>query len=329
MLDIHVSPSPESPAERPLEILEAGTGHGALTLYLARAIHAANSLLPQELLTHMKGDVVEPRSEDDRTSATSDPPDDGTVSDYSISTHEREAIKTKLEQWKSKRHAVIHTLDISPKHSEHAKKIVYGFRQGIYAGNTEFHVDNVNDWIDQQVEMRAKHDPISASKEFLSHVILDLPSSYLSIAKASSVLHVSGSLLAFNPSITQIVACVDLIRDMRLPLVLDQVLETGSTLTGGRAWDVRAVRPRVLSRNRVEEKQDTFIGNASLDREPIEIQASSENIAGQETRDEEQAYLQEQEKTGWEMICRPKAGDKWASGGGFLGVWRKMRRREV
>ncbi|KAL6705901.1 hypothetical protein ACN47E_006361 [Coniothyrium glycines] len=44
LLDIHVdtpvhAPRPQDP---PLEILEAGTGHGALTLHLSRAIHAAN-----------------------------------------------------------------------------------------------------------------------------------------------------------------------------------------------------------------------------------------------------------------------------------------------
>ncbi|KFX96568.1 hypothetical protein V490_03275, partial [Pseudogymnoascus sp. VKM F-3557] len=38
-------PSSSSPSP-PLEIFEAGTGHGALTLHLARAIHAANPAPP-------------------------------------------------------------------------------------------------------------------------------------------------------------------------------------------------------------------------------------------------------------------------------------------
>ena len=44
LLDIHVEPATSvGPTDsRRLEILEAGTGHGSLTLHLARSIHAAN-----------------------------------------------------------------------------------------------------------------------------------------------------------------------------------------------------------------------------------------------------------------------------------------------
>jgi tRNA (adenine57-N1/adenine58-N1)-methyltransferase len=43
LLDIHV----DAGASPPLEIFEAGTGHGSLTLALARAVHAGNSHLPR------------------------------------------------------------------------------------------------------------------------------------------------------------------------------------------------------------------------------------------------------------------------------------------
>lgn len=43
LLDIHPPIDPEVHTRNgPLEIFEAGTGHGALTLYLARAIHGLN-----------------------------------------------------------------------------------------------------------------------------------------------------------------------------------------------------------------------------------------------------------------------------------------------
>src|SRR4051812_9042450 len=41
LLNLHVSP-PESPDEPPVEVLEAGTGHGSLTLSIARQLYAAN-----------------------------------------------------------------------------------------------------------------------------------------------------------------------------------------------------------------------------------------------------------------------------------------------
>ena len=47
LLDIHASPLTSYPGPPLLEILEAGTGHGGLTLYLAKAIHAANALRPR------------------------------------------------------------------------------------------------------------------------------------------------------------------------------------------------------------------------------------------------------------------------------------------
>lgn len=50
LLDIHVQPPSSDSLEEssPLEILEAGTGHGALTLHLARAINAANTRAPSK-----------------------------------------------------------------------------------------------------------------------------------------------------------------------------------------------------------------------------------------------------------------------------------------
>lgn len=45
LLDLHPDEETYSSGEERLEILEAGTGHGGLTLHLSRAIHAANSLV--------------------------------------------------------------------------------------------------------------------------------------------------------------------------------------------------------------------------------------------------------------------------------------------
>jgi tRNA A58 N-methylase Trm61 len=149
LLDIHVdtySPTSTSP---PLEILEAGTGHGALTLHLSRAIHAANP----------------PRLEKSTQLQSEDGLEDAVYLGESVADLDH----GNVESQKKSRRAIVHTLDISKKHSKHASKIVEGFRHGLYAANVDFHVGDVSDWIASQKSSRNTEDP------FLSYVFLDLP----------------------------------------------------------------------------------------------------------------------------------------------------------
>ena len=233
----------------------------------------------------------------------------------------------KLEEYKSQRKAVIHTLDISSHHSNHAKKVVAGFRRGLYAGDVDFHVGDLSEWIQQQLTARAESQ--SATNAFLSHIILDLPSSHRYIAQTASALHVDGSLIVFNPSITQITKCVEKIRNEKLSLILDRVLELGAAMTGGRQWDVRSVRPRALLRTEAEKEKDPDIAMAVENNDSNGATTGrgnmSLNIASNVMdRDEEQERTFDEHGTGWEMICRPKVGEI-VTGGGFLGVWKKMR----
>lgn len=272
MLDIHASSQHlRTESDQPLEVLEAGTGHGALTLYLAKAIHAANS-----------------------------PADDRGL----------------------QRGAIIHSLDISSAHSEHAKKLVEGFRRGLYVKDIEFHVGDVSKWIDQQISIREQEQREPTDKTFLSHIILDLPSSYSHVGKAAASLRANGNLLVFNPSVTQINACVQLIKEKRLLLRLDRILELGSTVTGGREWDIRAVKPRALLKAENEQKANVM---ATLAEKTSEEELLKDTLSSK-TRDEEQAQASAKDETGWEMICRPKPWTRTV-GGGFLAVWKKMRDR--
>ena len=252
--------------EPPLEILEAGTGHGALTLYLARAIHAAN------------------------------PP---------ASTKEKDL----------QRGAIIHSLEISQRHSEHAKQIVEGFRRGIYINDVDFHVSDVSKWIDNRIFAREQEQGEPSDQKFLSHVILDLPSSHSHIEKAASVLHTHGNLLIFNPSVTQINACVQLIKDKSVSLTLDRVLELGPAVTAGREWDIRFVKPRALLKAESEKK----VTNETPIADKMRVEAIMEGTK----RNEEEARASA-EGTGWETICRPKPFGR-TMGGGFLAMWTKMR----
>ena len=289
LLDIHVDTPSGIPAEeQPFEILEAGTGHGALTLHLARAIHAGNP----------------PRAKTPDYAINVEEPEDAVYMGESISDLQ----ETAIESWKPSRRAIVHTLDISSKHSKHAKKIVQGFRHGLYAGNVEFHVGDVSAWIASQRVTRQTAEP------FLNHVFLDLPNADTHLAKIVPALRVDGLLAVFNPSITQIAQCVEKIREEKLPYLLDQVVELGAGTI--REWDVRAVKPRSTLK-----KSDTKESPEASDAESIDP------VKGQEARDGELAETLAKEDEKWAMVCRPKAG-QMVVGGGFVALWRRMERIE-
>ena len=117
----------------------------------------------------------------------------------------------------------------------------------MYSANVDFGVGDLDTWIDQQVILRGLQSKPSAEQPFLSHAILDLPGSDKYVKKVASILHPNGTLVVFNPSITQIVDCVEVVRRMKVPLILDRVIELGAGMTGGRTWDVRSVKPRASS----------------------------------------------------------------------------------
>lgn len=209
-----------------------------------------------------------------------------------------------LASWKENRRAIVHTLDISSKHSKHAQKIVAGFRKGMYAGNVDFHVGDVSEWIAKQKTARKTEQP------FLTHVFLDLPNADHHLANVAPALHVNGLLAVFNPSITQIAECVEVIREKRMPYLLDQVIELG--VGNIREWDVRAVRPRATLRMAEEQDSSESSGEETIDP-----------AKGQEARDAELAEDLAKSQEKWAMVCRPKAGQQ-VVGGGFLGLWRRM-----
>ena len=293
-----------------MEVLEAGTGHGALTLHLARAIHAANLPLPaqQDPCTLARPDeklsVVQPHESMDGpigTPATpGDPYESGSTGKFA-----------------RRRQAIIHSLDNLLEHSKHARKIVQGFRRGLYNSDVEFHVGDVSEWIDKEFALRASNSTDSAEGAFLSHILLDLPNSHSYAMKIVSALHVYGHLVVFAPSITQIVNWVDEIRKKKLPLQLDQVIELGRGISGGRQWDVRGVKPKALTR-----ADSTRVVNLTnlVQNQMRESQDGHE----QATAKTSQARVDD-EDFGWEMVCRPKVGEQ-VVGGGFVGLWKKEER---
>lgn len=304
LFDLHISPaSPSSSAVEPrLEILEAGTGHGSLTLHLSRAIHAANPFKPSS---------EKNCNEDAIKQADAAQPGENEVCAVQVDP---------LSAWKASRRAVLHTIDVSAKYSKHARKVVSGFRHGLYADNVDFHVGDVSEWVKQELSRRADEQtsPEPSSEvgsekgssspkiPFLTHAFLDLPSTHTHLSTVASALQTDGMLVVFNPSITQIAECMQKIKQESIPLFLDQTLELGTNGTsGGREWDVRAVKPRAAKKEEVPAAAVTSAGEGE-----------------QSARDVEQVKSDAENQT-WSLVCRPKVGER-VVGGGFLGVFRKM-----
>ncbi|KAF2275066.1 S-adenosyl-L-methionine-dependent methyltransferase [Westerdykella ornata] len=296
LLDIHVDTYGSTTGDEPtFEILEAGTGHGALTLHLSRAIHAANPPFPRS--SSASSNPTPQAVEDAMDGAIYE---GAPVSDIEI---------TNLESWKANRRAIIHTLDIAVKHTKHAKQIVQGFRHGMYARNVDFHVGDVSEWIAEQKELRNIDGP------FLSHVFLDMPNADRHLGNVAEALRANGILAVFNPSITQIAECVALINKQRLPYLLDQVVELG--VGNIRQWDVRPVRPRATLREKGGARQP----EATLSDSPV--LAAVNEVEGQKARDRELAQDSAKQGEEFVMVCRPKVGEL-VVGGGFLALWRRM-----
>lgn len=216
---------------------------------------------------------------------------------------------------------MIHTVDVSARYSEHAKRIVHGFRRGLYSGDVTFHVANVSDWLDQQFKDRKLET--STDKSFLDHIIIDMPDSYQQVEKATSALRANGNLLLFNPSITQLISAVEEVRTKRLPLFLERVVELGPGLCGGKEWDVRAVKPRALLK--AEQERSLTRGKREANRAAYQegdAENSNEMLENSSSRDGEQSQAAADDIQGFQMICRPKAFARLV-GGGFLGLWRK------
>jgi len=305
LLDIHVDPARQEDAPEygpSLEILEAGTGHGSLTLHLARAIHAANS--PAPILSQA---LPPPVAEANAGSQSQAEP-----------TH---ASSPEYDAWRKNRRAVVHTLDISREHSLGARKVVRGFRQGIYAGNVDFNVGSIDRFIDSECQRRG------VSGKMFHHILLDLPGIHKYITKAAQGLKPDGTLIVFCPSVTQIAQCVEVIRKQKLPLSYQEVIELGAGYGGGKQWDVRlsrARKPKTVHESELDaaavEESDQAVPSAgffgllrrlfggAMPKKPA-ISQRVQNAVEDQT---------------WYTVCRPSVGHR-VVGGGFVGVWRRKK----
>jgi len=317
LFDIHVTPPSTSHGgehEAPFEILEAGTGHGSLTLHISRAIHGAHPPVPVVDQPAPSADPVGDKQAGGDTAAT---PDSNTAGP--------ESADDQIALWKKQRRAILHTIDVSARYSKHAEKVVKGFRHGIYAGNVDFHVGDVSDWVYKQIAARKGRDSSDPVTPFISHAFLDLPSTHDHVAAVASVMRVDGNLIIFSPSITQIAECVQQVKQNHIPLHLDQVIELGTNgASGGRQWDVRAVLPRATSSKSTAEVKESEIADLEGSSDVPSSGDEAENAVKEEVRVSDHTTPS---KPDWKLVCRPKVGEMIV-GGGFLGVFKKIREHQ-
>ncbi|TVY80741.1 tRNA (adenine(58)-N(1))-methyltransferase TrmI, partial [Lachnellula suecica] len=242
LLDLNpILPGSSQGPDETLEIFEAGTGHGALTLHLARAIQAANTTPPS----------IPPPS---------------TAEELENAEQEANPEQKAYTAWLQTRRAIVQTLEISRRHSKHAEGIVKNYRNGMYYPHINFHVGTIEDYLTPRLG--------SSPEPFFSHAILDLPKCNEYMELVAKGLKPGGSLLVFCPSVTQINTCALDAKKAGLPLFLENVVELGSSAgAGGREWDVRPVRPKAFLKAKAAEGEARKLG-----RETVE--AVEESVGG-------------------------------------------------
>jgi hypothetical protein len=278
-----------------------------LTLHLARAVQAANSFPP----------ILPPPK---LSNSTSNKGTNGSQTETSSSEEEQEsghALETNRKEydaWRSRRGAVIHSVDVSKAYSAHAETIVRGFRRGVYAGSVDFHVSHVEDWIASKIRRRQR-DSQDSVEPFLSYAILDMPGAQQQLANVAPVLCIDGILAVFMPSISQIAECEAIVSDLNLRLSMERVVELGTGISGGRLWDVRYTKPRKHDPSRVTTDETVLDLSSEVD-DTSSVKSSND---GRDSAKEESDA-----KARMVLVCRPKVGDRIV-GGGFVGIWRKMK----
>lgn len=241
-------------------------------------------------------------------------------------------------EWKSKRRALLHTVEKVEANRWHAEKVVRGFRQGLYWPHVDFHVGDVRTWVENQLKRRCEKSwalSSAATGEFLDYVLLDMPSVEAQLKHVHSAMREGAKLIVFAPSVTQIGQCARVIQEASLPLRMEKVLELGEGISNGRHWDVRMVRPRrhddsasrkSASPAPVAESPETDPPIAAP--APEESTTVDSDTAERDTAGELRLPTQEEPLDEPVMVCRPLVGER-TIGGGFIGLFKKMSPESV
>jgi hypothetical protein len=150
-----------------MELFEAGTGMGSLTLHITRTLHGANPPVPPNLRRAMLAAPYK-RGLLLRNTATDDSPVCGDMPHApELDSPELEA---QLQAYRASRRAILHSLDVKSSTSRKAHGVVQGFCRGRYVLDVDFHVRTIKSFMESRFAENGR-------QPFLSHAVLDLPGS--------------------------------------------------------------------------------------------------------------------------------------------------------
>ena len=363
LLDINPSPPRSTDnLDEKYEVFEAGTGHGALTLHLARAIQAYNPAPPAipKILspTSIDGIVVPPSN----PAPVSIPAGvEGVFLSEALEKAEarvkRETKEMKeFQEYKSQRRAVLNTLDIDPRYQQHARKIVRGFRQGMYAHNVDFHVGTIPEYLEARLAAQvAENKPVASvtgQTETMKEVAEDPARDLDAGTSSTSSLHTSSSpsTTATTPSATPqpfLAHCIlDLPNCHKMLSIVSRALKVDGlclvfcpsiTQIVACVKEMKENNLPFMIENTVEIGQLAGVGGRGWDVRAMRARSyeKAEKLKGEQRDIEEGAEgdvvvdgredtpLKLSEEEGWNMIARPKASGR-IMGGGFVGVFRRL-----
>ena len=87
------------------------------------------------------------------------------------------------------------------------------------------------------------------------------------------------------------------------------------------------MKPRNVLKEEAEAREKVLAENNTALEGPFEVEVEGGINARNDGR-ADRDFARDEERQAWKMICRPKVGGR-VVGGGFIGVWRKMKHRET
>ena len=181
LTDLHID-YPEAPTEEgakitPLQFLEAGTGHGSLSIAIAKALHPANALAHYSNDLNLRGAVL-----------------------HSVDCNKNHSITGKRTVKGFRRGMYLNDVEFHIADSP----------------TTWINSEDGQNWVERELVSRKDIDPVVDTNEdnaFLSGVFLDMPGYHEHMVKLAPYVKTGGFIIVFCPSITQIVEAIDLIAD--------------------------------------------------------------------------------------------------------------------
>ncbi|KAF3937223.1 hypothetical protein ABW19_dt0207245 [Dactylella cylindrospora] len=144
----------------------------------------------------------------------------------------------------------------------------------------------------------------------------------------SKTMHAGAILGYWAPSITQIASTIQYIKLQRCPFYVEKVLEFANGTGGARVWDVRLTKVR--SRVRAAELKKAKARNMPVEQDlDGDDESPQEGELARDLPEDTQGIIGEDAKgnlSEWEMVCRPKVGEK-TQGGGFYLILRRIGRQ--